>query len=102
MVRRAQMEKRTAKDVLDTIDAWEDDNAIDAEMERVLAMTPEEREAELRAAGYDVEAEKAKARAWHETAKRGDVTDLGRLAIARRRERTEEGTAPKALAGLVA
>src|SRR5260370_33242573 len=97
MVRRALMEKRTAKDVLDTIDAWEDDDAIDAEMERVLAMTREEREAELRAAGYDVEAEKAKARAWHEMAKRGDVTELRRLAIARLRERTEKGTAQKVL-----
>jgi hypothetical protein len=55
------MVKRSADQVLDAIDAWEEDDAIDAEMERVLASTPEQREAELRAAGLDVEAERAKA-----------------------------------------
>ncbi|HEV3193038.1 MAG TPA: hypothetical protein VGY54_21170 [Polyangiaceae bacterium] len=91
------MKKRAATDVLDTIHASDDNSAIDAEMERILAMTPEEREAELRTAGYDVEAEKAKARAWHEMAKRGDMTELRRLAIARLRERTEKGTAQRVL-----
>jgi len=78
------MAKRSPEEVLDAIDAWTDDAAIDAEMERILAMTPAECEAELRAAGIDIEADKAKGRAWLEAAKRGDVTELRRLAIARR------------------
>ena len=80
------MAKRAPEEVLDAIDAWADDDAIDAEMERILARTPAEREAELRAAGIDVEADKAKGLAWLEAAKRGDVTELRRLAIARLRD----------------
>jgi hypothetical protein len=86
MVRRAQMEKRTAKDVLDAIDAWKDEDAIDVEMERVLAMTPEEIDRNLEAAGVDLEAERANADAALEAAKRGDVAELRRLAKARLRE----------------
>jgi hypothetical protein len=53
---------------------WAEDDAIDAEMERVLAMTPEERENELRAAGVDVEADQAKGRDWRARAFPGEVT----------------------------
>jgi hypothetical protein len=74
------MAKRTPQKVLDAIDAWDDGDAdaqidahIDAEMERVLAMTPEQVEADLRAAGVDVEAEDAKARAAYEKAQRGEA-----------------------------
>jgi len=49
-------------------------------------MTPAECEAELRAAGIDVEADKAKGLAWLEAARRGDVTELRRLAFARLRD----------------
>ena len=62
------MSKRNPEDVLAEIEAWNDDGkqgvdeaAVDAEMERVLAMTPKQRERELRQAGIDVEAERAKA-----------------------------------------
>ncbi|HEV3192927.1 MAG TPA: hypothetical protein VGY54_20615 [Polyangiaceae bacterium] len=69
------MAKRTAKEVLDAIDAWKGEDALDAEMESILAMTPEERERELEAAGYDVQAEKAKARVWREKARRGELSE---------------------------
>jgi hypothetical protein len=55
------MAKRSPEEVLDALDAWDEDDAIDAEMERVLAMTPEGRESELRAAGVDLKAERVKA-----------------------------------------
>src|SRR5579883_2320436 len=70
------MAKRTPQQVLDAIDAWDEDDIdaqIDAETERVLAMTPAQREAELRAAGMDVEAEKSKAREAHEKMQRGEA-----------------------------
>jgi hypothetical protein len=80
------MTKRSPQQVLDAIDAWDEDDAIDAEMERVLAQTPEERENDLRAAGVDVEAERAKARAWREKATEGELTAVAeepqRVAIA--------------------
>jgi hypothetical protein len=71
-MRRAVMAKRSPEQILDAIDAWDQDDAIDAEMERVLALAPEERERELLAAGVDVEAERAKAREWREKAAGGD------------------------------
>jgi hypothetical protein len=74
------MAKRTPQQILDAMDAWDEDDvdaqidaAIDAETERVLAMTPAQREAELRGAGVDVEAEKAKAREAHEKMQRGEA-----------------------------
>ena len=67
------MAKRSPQQVLDAIDAWDEDDAIDAEMKRVLARTPEERENDLRAAGVDVEAERVKAREWREKAAGGDL-----------------------------
>jgi hypothetical protein len=74
------MAKRTPKQVLDAIDAWDDRDAdaqidahIDAEMERVVAMTPEQVEAELRAPGVDVEAEDAKAHVAYEKMQRGEA-----------------------------
>jgi hypothetical protein len=67
------MAKRSPEQVLAAIDAWDEEDAIDAEMERVLAMAPEERESELSAAGVDVEAERAKARAWRERAAGGEL-----------------------------
>jgi hypothetical protein len=66
------MAKRSPEEVLNAIDAWDQDDAIDEEMARVLAMTPEERESELRAAGVDVEAERVKAREWPERAGAGE------------------------------
>jgi hypothetical protein len=78
------MAKRSPQQVLDAIDAWDEDDAIDAEMERVLARTPAERENDLRAAGVDVEAERVKARAWREKAAGGDLPagEAQRAAIA--------------------
>jgi hypothetical protein len=67
------MAKRSPQQVLDAIDAWDEDDAIDTEMERVLAQTAEERENDLRAAGVDVEAERAKAREWREKAAGGKL-----------------------------
>jgi hypothetical protein len=73
------MEKRAPRQVLDAIDAaidaWHDgdgdvdvdavvtkiDADIDAEMETTLRLTREQIEADLRAAGMDVEAEKTRA-----------------------------------------
>lgn len=55
------MAKRSPEEVLQALDALDADDAIDAEMQRVLEMTPEEREDELREAGLDVEAERVKA-----------------------------------------
>jgi hypothetical protein len=93
------MAKRNPEQVLGALDKWgkevppdeefeaqldaevdaqadaEFDAQVDAEMERVLAMTPEEREAELHAAGIDVEAERAKAREWREKAERGEIPE---------------------------
>lgn len=60
------MAKRTPEEVLDAIDAWDEDDAIDAAAEHVLAKTPEERDADLRGAGVDVAAEEKKAIAWRE------------------------------------
>jgi hypothetical protein len=51
------MPRRTPEETLAAIEARADDD----EMESVLAMTPEERRAELRAAGFDLEAGNAKA-----------------------------------------
>jgi hypothetical protein len=51
------MPRRTPEETLAAVTAHADD----AEMESVLAMTSEERHAELRAAGFDVEAGNAKA-----------------------------------------
>jgi hypothetical protein len=80
------MEKRTPQQVLDAIDAaidaWGDgdgdvdvdavvakiDAEIDAEMETTLRLTREQIEADLRAAGVDVEAEKARALEAHQNA----------------------------------
>jgi hypothetical protein len=45
----------------------------DAEMARTLALTPEELDNELRAAGFDVEAQKAKTLAWLEKLERGEI-----------------------------
>jgi hypothetical protein len=74
------MDKRIpqlSKDAID-IDAWDEndidaaisqmDADIDADLARMLAMTAEQCEADLRAAGVDVEAEKAKAREAREKA----------------------------------
>jgi hypothetical protein len=85
------MAKRNPEQVLAALDKWgkevpadaeldaqldaEFDAQVDAEMERVLAMTPEERDAELRAAGVDVEAERVKAREWRERAERGELPE---------------------------
>jgi hypothetical protein len=60
------MDKRSPEEVLKALDAWDEDDAIDAEMQRVAAMTPDELKEELRAAGVDVEAEQARARALYE------------------------------------
>ena len=73
------MAKRSPKQVLDALDAWDEDDAVDAEMERVLAMTPEERENDLRAMGVDVEAERSKAREWREKAARGEIPVIAKL-----------------------
>jgi hypothetical protein len=83
------MEKRPPKQVLDAIDAaidaWNDgdvdvdavvakiDAEIDAEMETTLRLTRAQIEADLRAAGVDVEAEKAKALEACEQAQRGEA-----------------------------
>ena len=49
------------------------EDEIDEEMERVLAMTPEEIDRDLEAHGIDLQAEHAKADAWLERAKRGEA-----------------------------
>jgi hypothetical protein len=70
------MKKRTPQQILDAIDAWNQPEIaaeIDAEMERVLAMTSEQVEVELRAAGVDVEADDAKGRDAYERAQRGEA-----------------------------
>src|SRR5260370_19746837 len=67
------MAKRTPQQVLDAIDAWEDEDEVDEEMERVLAMTPEEIDRDLEAHGIDLQAEHAKADAWLAKAKRGEA-----------------------------
>jgi hypothetical protein len=85
------MAKRSPKQVLDALDAWDEDNAIDAEMERVLAMTPEQVENDLRTAGIDVEAERTKAREWREKAARGEIP-----AIIARRAQPEAAATPAA------
>jgi len=82
------MAKRSPKQVLDALDAWDEDNAIDAEMERVAAMTPEQIETDLRAAGIDVEAERTKAREWREKAARGEIPAIAAPA------RTEAAAMP--------
>jgi hypothetical protein len=74
------MAKRSPEQILDALDAWDQDDAIDAEMERILARTPEERENDLRAAGIDVEAERTKAREWREKAARGEIPAIAKLA----------------------
>jgi hypothetical protein len=51
------MSKRTPEETLEALLEQGDDD----EMERVLAMSPEEREAELRKAGFDVDAERGAA-----------------------------------------
>ncbi len=57
------MTKRTASELWDALD----EATIDAEMESVLAMTPEERRRELVAAGYDVDKVHADADAFFES-----------------------------------
>jgi hypothetical protein len=81
------MAKRSPEEVLATLDAWDaqdaagddvaalDDAALDAEMERVLAMSQEDCERELREAGIDVEGEKAAGRDWREKAERGEIPE---------------------------
>jgi hypothetical protein len=48
------MPKRNPEDVLKDIEDSEVDDKIDQEIDRVLAMTPEERRKELEAAGFDI------------------------------------------------
>jgi hypothetical protein len=49
------MDKLTPEETLKAVETF-DEGTGDAEMDRVLAMTPEERDAELRAAGFDLAA----------------------------------------------
>jgi hypothetical protein len=56
------MTKRTAKEIWDALD----EATLDAEMESVLAMTPEERERELEEAGFDLEKVRAQSDAFFE------------------------------------
>jgi hypothetical protein len=57
------MTKRTAKEIWDALE----EATLDAEMESVLAMTPEERERELEEAGFDLEKVRAESDAFFET-----------------------------------
>ncbi len=70
------MPRRTPEETLAAIEARADDD----EMESVLAMTPDERHAELRAAGFDIEAGNAKADALRAAtlAASGSVTPIRR------------------------
>jgi hypothetical protein len=70
------MPRRTPEETLAAIEARADDD----EMESVLAMTPEERRAELRAAGFDLAAGNAKADALRAAtlAASGPVTPIRR------------------------
>jgi hypothetical protein len=70
------MPRRAPEETLAAIEARADDD----EMESVLAMTPEERRAELRAAGFDIEAGNAKADALRAAtlAASGSVTPIRR------------------------
>src|SRR5580704_11446747 len=54
--------KRTPRQIWDELEK----EALDDEIDRAASMTPEEAARELAEAGFDVEAEKAEARAWRE------------------------------------
>jgi hypothetical protein len=56
------MTKRTAQETWDALD----EAALDAEIDRVIAMTPEEREQELSKAGFDVDKVHAESDAFYE------------------------------------
>jgi hypothetical protein len=56
------MPKRTPEEILKSIE----ESAVDDEIEHVLSMSDEERRAELRAAGYDIDEIHAEADAFHE------------------------------------
>ena len=60
------MAKRSPEEILQAIEDAPLEDELDAEMERVLAMTPEERRRELEAAGVDVGEVEAAADALHE------------------------------------
>jgi hypothetical protein len=66
---------RTPEEILAAVEDPSLDEALDAEMERVLAMTPEQRHAELAAAGFDVKELHAEADVWAEKMKHTAVED---------------------------
>jgi hypothetical protein len=101
------MAKRTPEQILAAIDAWDDDDSaegaiahdeVDAEAERVLAMTEEERERALRAAGVDVGREKENAVAWRTKAERGELPEIAGVGAPRA---SAVATPPVAAAGPV-
>jgi hypothetical protein len=57
--------KRTPEEILTAIE----ESSFDEELDRVMAMTPEQRRAELEGAGFDVEELHAEADAWHDRMK---------------------------------
>ena len=63
--------KRTPEEILASIE----EPSLDEEMDRVLAMTPEQRRAELEAAGFDLNELHAEADAWHEKMKQAGVEE---------------------------
>jgi hypothetical protein len=75
--------KRSPEEILKSIDEPD----VDDELERVLAMTPEERRAELEAAGVDVQELHARAEAWSQKAK-------GHAVEHRKKGPVDEGRAP--------
>jgi hypothetical protein len=78
--------KRTPEEILASIETSD----VDAEIERALAMSPEERRAELEGAGYDLKALDAKADAVHEAAARAAAGEARRKAEDQARKRASE------------
>jgi hypothetical protein len=71
--------KRTPEEILAAIE----ESDLDEELDRVMAMTPEQRRAELEGAGFDVEELHAEADAWHERMSHGaGAPDPGTPAVA--------------------
>jgi hypothetical protein len=89
-------ERPTAEQVLRSLEQEHDEGEIpgeadvDAEIARAMAMTPEERRAELKEMGVDVAALDAKAAALHEAAKKSAADEVRARAETQARKRASE------------